>query len=839
MAEPFDPTDPLSAPTPQPIEMEVVSTDAAAKRYAMDPEVAADYLKRGLVRQVTQEELDRERELDAADSGVQAWRAGAENFARGLTGGMSDRALVALGADKEGIALRQEANAGEAGQIAGGVLGGVTLGVGAAVGAAALAGAGAAGAGLFSAVTAAEAAVDFAAGASAQVNQDWLHDAETSTERAVIAGLQDAALGFGLGAAVRGAKQAVKSTGEALTKVAGKQTVGQATADAALGGFEKAEKEAAQKLAGGSDELGDRLHRMGIISGTADDNAKGAAPALARAEQKMAEVGKDLEVNYERLDIAAESTPGGGLDGRGLIDGVDEVVANLGKIDPVMAEAVRKKFAPMLDRIVDRTGPKNEAMGLLGEDWANVGITGDMRKLVQNRMDKLAAAEPGTVSPKDFLEREVRPLLQGKNKHLSESLNQSNLKEFDAFVSRVAAVEGAAVKKVSFKEAWEFRKEFDAVSKLMDKTTQSPAIAQVLAGRAAFSKSLADQANKLDPSIGNAISESSKDYIALHVAQTGLEKQVQRISRMSGGSLGVNAASGGAIGALSGGVAFGNPLTGAALGMGGALSSALSPRVADAARHWAPTIREAVAQLAGPGKSPALQASLGNLSVLTAPARGSRIAAVAAYRSSQIEERRKEIQADIDPQGVRAIQVSMSDPDHGGSIEAKRQQVGQYLLDNMPKAGNQQTAFGFVKPPQYDPKDLKKYAEVERAVLDPGAVLQRIAAGTVKDHEIKALNEVYPKLFDRVRVEALRRAASTMTPPTPQEVRVLRSIIGVLPGEARLGSWAQQVAEAAQLTPPVEPLTPGGVRSPSRNKMDGYGNVAVASDRLQGPLGGG
>lgn len=160
-------------------------------------------------------------------------------------------------------------------------------------------------------------------------------------------------------------------------------------------------------------------------------------------------------------------------------------------------------------------------------------------------------------------------------------------------------------------------------------------------------------------------------------------------------------------------------------------------------------------------------------------------------RQAAFEERIGELQQASDPrQSASRMTHALGDlpdhlPDHTAAIARTAAYASSVLSTHIPKpqAGTAGTGVDAMHgQPRPSHRDLLRFAQIDRAVQDPASVIERAAAGKpVYEHELKAIDQVYPKMMQGFRQRLLTQIASADKPPSGQLRRNASMILGQVP----------------------------------------------------------
>lgn len=196
--------------------------------------------------------------------------------------------------------------------------------------------------------------------------------------------------------------------------------------------------------------------------------------------------------------------------------------------------------------------------------------------------------------------------------------------------------------------------------------------------------------------------------------------------------------------------------------------------------------------------------------------------AVAAYRRDPV--------AAAEAFQARAIgqRVATAAPTLATALLGQHQRAMQFLAARMPEAAGNVSLHGPRPPVRVARADQARFMRYAAAVEDPVGALEDIADGQASVEAVEVLREVYPMLYQDVRVAAMD-AISSATEPIPYQ-RVLRlSLLLDIAGTPVLDPAFQQryndVREQAQATPPGGP-------PPQRQAPDLRHQYQTTSDRI-------
>lgn len=192
-----------------------------------------------------------------------------------------------------------------------------------------------------------------------------------------------------------------------------------------------------------------------------------------------------------------------------------------------------------------------------------------------------------------------------------------------------------------------------------------------------------------------------------------------------------------------------------------------------------------------------------------------------AERQEAYDERVRELQGLSDPTAyathasTQLLGTQDVLPNHGAAMSATGQRAVQILLSSMPaahpasaQAGVMGALYGTPRPTD---RDLLKFAQVDRAVQHPLSVIERAARGEpIQAHEVAALEAVYPKVLQSVRISVSNSLGAAKRPPRAAVQRNLNMLLGVPDVDpTRLRSW-----QSVHSQPQKPPAPPRGAQKP-------------------------
>jgi hypothetical protein len=787
-------------------KVQIVGPDG--KRYQVSQQEAESAFAEGIARPASQEELAHEAQLAEADSGIgNNVAAQGLALARGATFGLSDRAVEGLGlADKEQIRLLQEANADETGvaEFAGMagtsvLLGSVTGGLGAGYG---LVGRVATQAGIEGAMGAVDAA-------TRQVNDDWLNDREISAERILAASAEGFALSAVFGGAGVLAESGAKAASRKAREILSPERKYEMVADAVLGGSAKAEKKAAMRF--GDSEVGRR--ELGKILDEENVLGKTSAESLKNVEGKMDVVGGDLAALYRRAEEA-----GAEVNAKELRKELLAIPDRFEQVAPDIADVVRKRVRGITDGLFNTSGTTKALDDLSGNEFWADAVNGPELKKAKIRLEKIKKLDPADHDIAALLQKDVMPMLRGQPEIVWDSFEEAR-KSIDAVQSASSA------RKLSVTEIWDLRKEFEQAHKLLDPTqSASKEVLQDL--RNAFQGRFMKDLTEAVPEIGEQIKATNKRYAALVVANEGLSHQASKVQRM-GGSMtqGVGAA---AAGAIAGSVLGAGPLAG---GLFGLATDTLRTVGKDSAGQMAPRLLQGAIDAEKRFSSFVDKISGATSAQERAGLKAAYQTAPRALVAADIEQRRSDLQASIDPAGAAYAQASNAG---GPELAAAQDKLASYLLKQLPSPPGDHATDPWARfdAPRYSPSALEKYRLVERAAIDPVAALERIALGKGRPEEIETIREVYPKLFARAQQQVAARVATMPQRPGATTRKALERFLN-LQTSPQFRTFVQTKAKEAAVGRQAEAVVQAG----AGGKMNSSDSYATVSSRLDGGIG--
>lgn len=308
-----------------------------------------------------------------------------------------------------------------------------------------------------------------------------------------------------------------------------------------------------------------------------------------------------------------------------------------------------------------------------------------------------------------------------------------------------------------------------------------------------------------------------KEYERKATFRTQL-KDIEEGSRRSGFG---SAIAGGAVGFLVGGVP-------GAL-MGGALGSLFDPgtmirrlatidRVADTFRSRINLSLDSYleqAKKAGAKGARALKttaaAELGKAAGRDAFAGKTREEKRAAYKSTMDHlARLSSNQPYREEQARRALEpIAKVAPQVAQAVQATAARAADYLLKVAPKRGMEPGLFkGQTMPSD---TELAEFASVKRTVEHPETLLEDLTAGRLRASQVKALQEVYPRTYERIAMTLLERA-DEIAETLPYSQRVQWSVMFGVPLDKTMDpSFVATIQQAHQeLSQAREEVAQGG-----------------------------
>ena len=144
----------------------------------------------------------------------------------------------------------------------------------------------------------------------------------------------------------------------------------------------------------------------------------------------------------------------------------------------------------------------------------------------------------------------------------------------------------------------------------------------------------------------------------------------------------------------------------------------------------------------------------------------------------------------------------------------------EYLAARLPK----EPALGMQTGPDgWQPSELamRSWARHVAAVEDPGAIVERLAHGTVTPEDASAMREVYPEMYADIQRQIIE-ALPTLQRKLPYKRRLALSVFSGVPVDA---AYEPKILRVLQASFTDEPGTEGGMQAPK--PMPAFGSVKV------------
>jgi hypothetical protein len=627
-------------------------------------------------------------------------------------------------------------------------------------------------------------------GAAKAATDDFLNDHEITAERilagAATGGLTGGVLGAGIGGgsvllekAAEGVKNTVWPSLKKAIAADGSfdDFVGERAYKAALGGRNLKDVQRSERY-GGPAEIGETLLREGVVTpkSTIEDIAKVAAEKAAERGTRIGEIVDELDAPAEGLGHVTAARP----DGRALWSRIEsDVIAPL-KASPVkrdVGEAIENRLGYLKEALTREDAPPIKFRDL----W-------ELRRDLDDRMRWDQAPAP-YAAPNPTLEgmRDVRRTFEDYWQDMGDAAAQSIGRD-----TLMADFRAAKRDYAQLKHAEEIA---------------TKAIAR-------------DSANRM---------LSPSDY--------GVGAMVAGADAITGGGAGLGSL---AYGLASGAVHKFFRERGNAMFAGTMYALRGAPKLVKDARAG-----EQLAEAAGKGfidKALTSARYLGERVKNTAAAAGARRLS-SPEALEQATRKAAELTDPNSPQRQemqrRTAAVRVQYPALGAAMDQKTQQVADFLkskagpISSTPAAGD---PFGHLRKPRQNPAKAEKLARYVDAATNPRGALERISEGELVREDVEVLQQLYPRLYQRVRDEVLMNLSSVDTLPSydarlklgillgsPTDPSMRPAAVQALQQVAQAGRAQQGQAQAQgapQAGPVGEPvLSPSNRREPRLGKM--------------------